>query len=96
MGPRRPVRVRRQLEHQHRQRLLRRPAVLLPDLARQRRWRLRPACRPGHPGAADHRRQPALRLLGPGPVELQGLSLLTTTPYAVRPPGRTAYRFVRV
>ena len=45
LGRRRPVRVRRQLEHQHRQRLLRRPAVQLIHLAgvrRQRRTRRAP------------------------------------------------------
>ena len=52
LGRRRPVRVRRQLEHQHRQRLLRRPAV------RQGTWEaygglaVRPARRPGQQGCS--------------------------------------------
>ena len=54
----RAVRVRWQLEHQHRQRLLRWSSVQLGDLAVQRRRRLRTACRPGHQVPADrHRRQ---------------------------------------
>ena len=71
LGRRRAVRVRRQLAHQHRQRLLRRPAVRLRHLAFQRRWRVRPARGPGHPGTADRRREPALR--GPGLQPLAGL-----------------------
>ncbi|CAA9223375.1 MAG: Phage tail tape measure protein, partial [uncultured Blastococcus sp.] len=54
---RRPVRVRRQLEHQHRQRLLRRSAVQLADVAGSRRWRVRPAGGPGHTGSADRGRR---------------------------------------
>ena len=61
VGQDRAVRVRRELAHQHRQRLLRRTAVRQRHLAGQRRRRLRPARRPGQPRAADRRRQHVLR-----------------------------------
>ena len=62
LGPARPVRVRRQLVHQHRQRLLRRPAV--HRLAPGTRWvaagcRTRPAARPRSPSPRSSRRAPA-------------------------------------
>jgi hypothetical protein len=63
-----PVRVRWELEHQHGQRLLRRPAVQLVHLARLRRCRARPAGRPRHAGAADRRRGEGARRPGPGRV----------------------------
>ncbi len=69
----RVLRVGRQLEHQHRQRLLRRPAVLGVHLDRQRRWRLRAPGRPREPRPADHRGQPALRQGRSRPVGLQAL-----------------------
>jgi hypothetical protein len=47
VGPRRQVRERRQLEDQHRQRLLRWPAVRCGDLERVRRENV---CQPGPPG----------------------------------------------
>ena len=74
VGPDRPVRVRRQLAHQHRQRLLRRAAVRAEHVARERRCRLRRARRPGLPGAADHGRQPALRQVRPPTLGLQALT----------------------
>ena len=74
VGPDRPVRVRRQLAHQHRQRLLRRAAVRAQHVARERRCRLRRARRPGLPGAADHGRQPALRQVRPPTLGLQALT----------------------
>jgi len=49
------VRERRQLAHQHRQRLLRRTPVLRRHLARLRRFGLRGHRRPGLPVRADHR-----------------------------------------
>ena len=67
VGQDRAVRVRRQLVHQHRQRLLRRPAVRCPDLDRLRRRRLRPERQPGHQGPADRHRQPRLRAARPQP-----------------------------
>ena len=57
LGRRRPVREQRQLVHQHRQRLLRRPAVLAVDLERLRRPGVRLPGRPGHQGAADRDRR---------------------------------------
>ncbi|CAK7288052.1 hypothetical protein SGPA1_51018 [Streptomyces misionensis JCM 4497] len=77
VGHGRPVRVRRQLVHQHRQRLLRRSAVLRLHLGRVRRHRLRPHGRQGRQGAADSRRregpgragQGRLAGLRHGPVE---------------------------
>ena len=75
VGPDRPVRVRRQLEHQHRQRLLRRPAVRDRVVARQRWRRLRPARRPRVARRADHRRQPLLRQGRPRPVGLRARRL---------------------
>ncbi len=74
VGQDRPVRVRRQLAHQHRQRLLRRAAVRAEHVARERRCRLRRARRPGLPGAADHGRQPALRQVRPPTLGLQALT----------------------
>ena len=74
VGPDRPVRVRRQLAHQHRQRLLRRAAVRAEHVARERRCRLCRARRPGLPGAADHGRQPALRQVRPPTLGLQALT----------------------
>ncbi|GIU55257.1 hypothetical protein NicSoilC12_10060 [Arthrobacter sp. NicSoilC12] len=61
VGQDRPVRIRRQLVHQHRQRLLRRPAVRRRHLAQLGRRRLRPERRGRHQGPADRRRQPGLR-----------------------------------
>lgn len=57
VGPHRPVRERRQLAHQHRQRLLRRTPVLRRDLARLRWFGLRGHRRPGVQVRADHRCQ---------------------------------------
>ena len=61
VGRHRPVRVHRQLAHQHRQRLLRRPPVPHLHVARLRRWRLRLPRRPRLARAADHRGEPRLR-----------------------------------
>ena len=51
-----PLRGGRELGDQHRQRLLRRPAVRPADLARVRRRPVRAAAAPGRPGRADRRR----------------------------------------
>ncbi len=82
LGRRRRVRVRRQLVDQHRQRLLRRPAVQPEHLEGVRRARPRRPRRPRHQGAADrgrraHARRPGPRRLahlrqGPGPVRARG------------------------
>ena len=56
VGPHRPVRERRKLAHQHRQRLLRRAPVLRRHLARLRRHGLRGHRRRGQQGPADRRR----------------------------------------
>ena len=63
------VRVRRQLAHQHRQRLLRRPAVRPGHVARQRRRRLRPARRPG---LAASSRSPSPTGSTPRPASARG------------------------
>ena len=68
LGRGRGVRVRWQLAHQHRQRLLRRPAVRLGHLAVQRRRGLRLARRPGHSGAADRGRDQAVQRPGRQPM----------------------------
>ena len=68
VGQDRRLRVRRQLEHQHRQRLLRRPAVHGQHLARVRRQR---HAAPGQPGRADRRGQ-----AGPGRAGLGRLARL--------------------
>jgi LysM repeat protein len=60
------VRGRRQLVHQHRQRLLRRPAVLGLHLGRVRRHRLRLHRRPGLQVPADSRRREGPRRAGQG------------------------------
>ncbi len=64
LGRGRRLRVRRRLVHQHRQRLLRRPAVLRPDLGRLRRRAVRLHRRPGHQEPADRDRR--ARPGGPG------------------------------
>ena len=66
LGRGRPVRVRWQLEHQHRQRLLRRAPVQRIDVAGVRRNAVRAARRPRHPGAADRSRGEGARRPGPG------------------------------
>ncbi|VXA90343.1 hypothetical protein CURTO8I2_10035 [Curtobacterium sp. 8I-2] len=63
LGPARAVRVRRQLGHQHRQRLLRRPAVQPRHLAGER-WRWQPRLR--QPRGPDRRRRARPRLAGLG------------------------------
>ena len=57
LGLRRTVREQRQLVDQHRQRLLRRPAVHPVHLGRLRRPAVRLAGRPGHQGPADRGRR---------------------------------------
>ena len=64
LGPRRRLRERWQLVDQHRQRLLRRPAVLRPHLGRLRRRALRRHRQPRHQGPADHRRPEGPRPAG--------------------------------
>ena len=61
---RRPVRVRRQLGHQHRQRLLRRPAVQPVAPGPRTAAPPRPARRPGDPGRADPDRREGPRRAG--------------------------------
>ncbi len=71
LGRHRQVRVEQQLVDQHRQRLLRRPAVRHRDLAEQRRRRVRAARRPGHQGPADRHCREGLRgprAVSPGPA----------------------------
>ncbi|VXC12795.1 hypothetical protein NOCARDAX2BIS_440002 [Nocardioides sp. AX2bis] len=66
MGPARTVRVRRQLGHQHRQRLLRRPSVQPRYLAVVRRHRAAQLQQPRDPdrgGRAAPRRDRRVRLL---------------------------------
>ena len=70
VGPHRPLRGHRRLVDQHRQRLLRRPAVRPLDLARLRRRRVRPAAAPGHPRGADRGRRARPR----GPRRLRRLA----------------------
>ena len=60
------MRVRRQLVDQHRQRLLRRPAVLGLHLGRLRRHEVRGHRRPGLQGPADRDRREGPRLPGRG------------------------------
>ncbi|CAG7636988.1 hypothetical protein SBRY_30076 [Actinacidiphila bryophytorum] len=59
------MRVRWQLVDQHRQRLLRRPAVLAVQLGSGRRPAVRLPRRPGHQGPADSGRREAARHAGP-------------------------------
>jgi 16S rRNA (adenine1518-N6/adenine1519-N6)-dimethyltransferase len=68
LGQDRRLRVRRQLEHQHRQRLLRRAAVHPEHVARVRRQR---HAQPGEPGGTDRRGQ--ARPGGAGLGRLAGL-----------------------
>ena len=65
LGPARPVRVRRQLVDQHRQRLLRRPPVQRLDLAGHRRQR---HAAPGQPRDTDRHRREGAGRRGLGPV----------------------------
>lgn len=65
------MRVRRQLVHQHRQRLLRRSAVLRLHLGRLRRYAVRLHRRPGEQVPADPDRREGAR--GPGQGCLAGL-----------------------
>ena len=103
LGPRRRLRVRRQLEHRHRQRLLRRAAVQPLDVARLRRIRAtRPTRSKGDAdrGRREGARRPGLgrlaRLLGEGRrdrlVELRVVELERLVLVA---PARRAARLVR-
>ena len=68
MGPGRTLRIRRQLGHQHWQRLSRWTAVLLRHLGVPWRWPVR-ACREhGHQGRADRGRRARARQSGQGRV----------------------------
>ena len=78
------------LGHQHRQRLLRRAAVLGRHLGGLRRPRLRPPGRPRHPGAADPYRREGARRAGLGRVAglLQGAGPDPGRRGRAVPPGR--------
>ena len=80
LGPSGPVRVRRQLGHQHRQRLLRRPPVRPGHLGGQRRLRLGPQRQPrrADPG---RRARPSL----PGLGRLAGLLQQARPPLTTHP-----------
>ena len=67
LGRGRQLRVRRQLAHQHRQRLLRRPAVRHRHLALQRRRRLRSRA-PTSPAASSRSRSPPGCTTSAGPA----------------------------
>ncbi len=96
VGPDRPVRVRWQLAHQQRQRLLRRPAVRPGHVGGHRRPEVRPPRGPRHPRAADRRRRGAPRPCRPRPVGLRARGLTASRrttgaapePAAVRGPRR--------
>ncbi|CAG6399408.1 hypothetical protein SCOCK_90165 [Actinacidiphila cocklensis] len=66
------MRVRWQLVDQHRQRLLRRPAVLAVQLGSGRRPAVRLPRRPGHQGPADRDSREAARPAGSGRLVLRG------------------------
>ena len=66
LGPRRRLRERRQLAHQHRQRLLRWPAVHQPDLAGFGGGRYASRADLASKGAADRHRPEGARAQGPG------------------------------
>ena len=85
---RRPVRVDQQLEHQHRQRLLRRPAVLPVHLGGLRRHAVRLARRPGH---ASPSRSPSPRRPWPARAGARGRARPWSGPTGqLGEPGRAA------
>nr|AAV32821.1 resuscitation promoting factor [Mycobacterium avium subsp. avium] len=89
MGSGSPLRVRRQLGHQHRQRLPRRCAVQREHLGRARRRRVRAVGRAGHPGATDRGRRAGAG--HPGPRRVAGVRGAAVRPDPARRtrPGRS-------
>ncbi len=82
LGRRRAVRERRQLGHQHRQRVLRWPAVLAEHLDRQRGT----GSRTPRPGGADPRRREHPCVAGSGAWPTCGQYLTTAEPAPIAEP----------